>query len=194
MFIAKKNTAALIVLLLVGVCIGCAKEYSFEGTVAPPVRTDTTIITPPPPPYFCQSCVGKDAYEENRWSFYEGNIFYCGIIDTAIVAPLRGGFTFFGPSACSPDSGSVYTVSFENGLRLDRDMTNISTPRGSFYYYDNPGQTFLYMNISNIPFTFVIQTYDHQTKMATGTFSGSVRNAAGTGRNISGGKFKVRLL
>lgn len=180
--------------MLIAFCAGCAKEYSFEGG-GDPVQTDTLIVTPPPPPpYFCQSCVGKDGYEENRWSFYDDNIFYCGIIDTAIVAPLRSGFTFFGPSACSPDSGSVYTVTFENGQRLDRDLTNISTPRGSFYYYDNPGQTFLFMNISNIPFTFVIQTYDHQTKMATGTFSGSVRNAAGTGRNINRGKFKVKLL
>jgi hypothetical protein len=189
------NIVYLILLASTGILLySCAKEYSFEGG-RQPVRTDTIINQPPPPPtYFCAACTGQDKYVENRWSFYESNLFFCGIIDTAIAAPQRSGFTFYGPSACSPDSGAVFTVTFENGIRLDRDMINITTPRCAFYYYDNPGQSFLYMNILNVPFHFTIEEYIHQTKMLKGTFTGPVRNGTGGGRQISSGKFMVRLL
>lgn len=195
MLFNKLHTLVCVCCLISAILISCAKEYSFEGGRTP-VRNDT-VINPPPPPlpsYFCSSCTGHDRYEENRWSFYESNLFFCGIIDTAIAAPQRSGFTFFGPSACSADSGAVFTVTFENGIRLDRDISNVTTPRCSFYYYDNPGQSFLYMNILNVPFTFTIEQYVHQTKMLKGSFTGPVRNGTGAGKNITSGKFQVRLL
>ncbi|MGQ0738240.1 MAG: hypothetical protein ACT4OJ_04195 [Bacteroidota bacterium] len=188
-----KNIIRLLLSLILITCIGCTPEYSFEG--GPPPRNDTIIPPPPPPgPRMCAACTGQDQFAENRWSFYNNDFFFCGIIDTAIVMPQRTGFTFFGPSACSSDSGAVYTVIFRNGTVLDHDLTNVSTERGSFYYYDNPGQSYLFMNISNTPFNFTIDTYSHQTRMATGTFNGAVRNKSGTGTFISSGKFKVRLL
>ncbi len=196
MLAARNYIASFICLAIYCCCFsGCAKEYSFEGGRVP-VRTDTIVTPPPvvPAPYFCASCTGRDLYEENRWSFYDNNIFFCGIIDTAIVAPLRSGFTFYGPSACTTDSGAVYTVTFENGERLDRDLVNITTRRGAFYYYDNPRLAYIYMNVSNTPFNFTIEEYNHQTKMARGYFSGMVRKENGGGTLISSGKFKVRLL
>jgi hypothetical protein len=178
-----------VIILITG--IGCSREYSFEGS--PSARNDTLVSPLPPLPKRCTACAGQDQFAENRWSFYNNDSFYCGIIDTAIVIPQRTGFTFFGPSACSADTGAVYTLIFRSGTVLDRDLSNIATEQGSFYYYDNPGQSFLFMNISNTPFNFIIDSYNHQTHVAVGTFSGIVRDKNGGSTFISSGKFKVKL-
>jgi len=194
MILKTINIILLIPVIILIICQGCSREYSFEGGM--PDRIDTLIPPPPPPPpppKMCAACTGQDQFMEDRWSFYNNDFFYCGIIDTAIVMPQRTGFTFFGPSACSTDSGAVYTVIFRNGIVLDHDLTTVATERGSFYYYDNPGQSFLFMNIANSPFNFIIDSYNHQTRMAVGTFNGIVRVKNGGDTFISSGKFKVKL-
>ena len=170
---------------------GCAKEYSYEG--GPVVNPTDTTKPAFAKPWICPGCIGKDTYIESRWSFHNDSSFNCGIIDTAIVSPERTGFTFFGPSSCSLDSGMVITVYLESAV-LNSDLHNITTNKVAFYYYDNVGQTFTLITQQGTPFSFTIESYIHQTRIATGTFSGFVFRANGMITNLSSGKFKVKLI
>lgn len=167
----------------------CVKEYSYEGGIVPPI--DTTINTPPVP-YSCPSCIGTDDFIEGKWSFYNGNNFFCGIIDTAIAAPQREGFTFFGPSACSLDSGLVMTISTEPAF-LNQDIHNSTTTRVGMYYYDNAGQTHPFITQPGFHFSVTIDSYIYQTKIMTGTFSGFVFKPGGQQTSLTG-KFKVKII
>lgn len=172
---------------------GCKKEYSYEGGDAPDMVRDTTsspIITAP---WVCPSCVGQDTWIEDRWSFFNQENFFCGEIDTSVVNPERTAFTFFGPSACSADSGMIVSV-FLNGRVLNSNQSHIVTERAVFYYYDNIGQTHPLISRSGIPFTVIIESYNHQTRLAHGTFSGPVFRPDGSGTAIASGKFKVKLM
>ncbi|HEU4858681.1 MAG TPA: hypothetical protein VFT15_02550, partial [Chitinophagaceae bacterium] len=73
----------------------------------------------------CPSCAGADNDTEGKLSFYI-MILYCAIIDVAIAAPGRNGFTFFGPSSCSIDSGLVVTISIEPSF-LTKIFFNLTT-------------------------------------------------------------------
>lgn len=170
---------------------GCVKEYSFEGGNTP-VVIDTTN-PPAPASWICPDCIGRDVFEESRWSFYNENSFLCGIIDTAIVNPERTAFTFFGPSSCSIDTGMIASV-YLNGTVLNSNITNLSSQRGAFYYYDNVGQTTILISRQANPFTVTIDSYNHQTRMATGTFSGPVFTSNGGPTFIVSGKYKVKLM
>src|SRR6266498_1117185 len=117
---------------------GCAKEYSFEGGDSL-VVIDTT--TPPPPPpvpiptsWTCPACIGQDAQIEAKWSFHNDSNFACGIIDKAVVNQDRTAFTFFGPSACSIDTGMIIDVFLNGTAVLNRDLSNITSRKGSFFY------------------------------------------------------------
>ena len=180
------TTFACLLLIL----ISCKKEYSCEGcnTV---VTVDTTTINNIPRPYICPSCVGADDFIENKWSLYNGTNFYCGVIDTAIAAPARNGFTFFGPSACSIDSGLVMTINTEPAF-LNQDVYNSTTTKVGMYYYDNVAQTYPFITKSSFQFSVTIESYIYQTRMMTGTFSGIVVKPNGGQTNLQG-KFKVKI-
>jgi len=180
---------AVSLLLLLIFNSGCAKEYSYEGGN---VITDT-VNPPNPVAWVCPDCIGKDTQIESKWSFHNDNFFYCGTIDTAIVNPERTGFTFFGPSSCSIDSGMVITV-YLDGYVLNKDINNITTQKAGFYYYDNVTPTIMLITRQAIPFTVTIDSYIHQTRMATGTFGGTVYRTNGASSYISSGKFKVKLI
>lgn len=183
----------IIILLTIVFGAGCAKEYSFEGSDARPPGRDTTVgggnINPPG---ICPACVGNDSQIENKWSLYFSNRLFCGIIDTAIATPERTGFTFFGPSACSADSGMVITVNL-NGVKLDHDITSLTTNRAGFYYYDNVTPSYMLITEPGQPFTVVLDSYEHTTKMMRGKFSGFAKTANGGSAYLSEGKFKVKL-
>ncbi len=158
-----------------------------------PAPVDTIKPILPPSPWICPACIGEDVQIEDKWSFYIDGSFLCGDIDTAIViTPERNGFTFFGPSSCSSDSGMVFTV-FLNGELLNKDIYNFTTQNIAFYYYDNIGQTLAYTSKRSIPFSFTIESYVHQTHVAIGTFSGPVVKPNGVAVTVTSGKFKVKL-
>ena len=169
---------------------GCRKEYSYEGGPATLIIIDSGTSNVPKP-YICRSCIGTDNFIEGKWSFYNGNDFYCGIIDTAIAAPARNGFTFFGPSSCSIDSGLVLTINTEPAL-LNQDVFNSTTTKVGMYYYDNAAQTYPFITQSAFQFSVTINSYIHQTKLMTGTFSGIVVKPNG-GQTSVQGKFKVKV-
>jgi hypothetical protein len=182
------HTASIFIVVLS--FLHCKKEYSYEGGNIPVIR-DSVIINPAPKPYICSSCVGADNYIEGKWSFYDNGTFYCGIIDTAITTPDRSGFTFFGPSSCSLDSGLVLTISIEPNF-LTKDVFNLTTNRTGLYYYDNIGQTHPFVTQPGFTFSFIIDSYIHQTRMMTGRFSGTVFNLNGEATNLFG-KYKVKM-
>lgn len=180
----------MILLSVLGFIIeSCEKEYSYEGGIVPAsIDTNTNITTPP---YICASCIGADDFIEGKWSFYNGGNFFCGIIDTAIAAPQRNGFTFFGPSACSADSGLVLTISTEPEI-LNQDIFNSSTIKVGMYYYDNAGQTYPFMTRPGFNFSLTIVSYIHQNRIMTGNFSGFVFKPNGQQTSLSG-KFKLKI-
>jgi hypothetical protein len=198
----KKTILRLVInttMVLLAVCnTDCRKEYSYEGGSAPSVR-DTVPPPPPPPPIvyelpFCASCaVYTNPIQLNKWSLKAGNAFACGTLDTAIINLERTSFTFFGPSTCSRDTGLVMTVYVENE-KLNRDISNLVINRVAFYYYDRVTPSHIYMNMPNVAFSVVVDSYNHQTKILTGSFRGSALRRNGSAASISEGRFKVKLL
>ncbi len=174
----------------------CAKEYSFEGANTRP--RDTVIVPPPPPPAaselpHCSSCDHLTTpVQLNHWSLKAQQAQACGTIDTAIITLERTSFTFFGPSSCSRDTGMVITAYLNDSL--DRDKTNIQVDRVAFYYYDRVTPSYIYITYPTTPFYVHIDTYNHQTKIATGTFGGSGVKVNGSNTVISEGKFSIKLL
>lgn len=185
----------LVVLLAIS---GCIKEYSYEGGVIPPSVVDTSQppMLPPtgtnlPECSFCNS--NRDNYEEKRWSFKIGDSLQCGPMDTAILAPGRDAFTFFGPSSCSPITGMVVTVYLDNNI-LNKDQRNLVLTKVIFTYHTLGLPKYLLSTQRGSLFYLTITSYDHQTKMTTGTFNGEVLSADGTLLQVNSGKFKVKLI
>lgn len=170
----------------------CAKEYSYERIEISPTDTTGGGGNNTNPPGICAACIGNDSQVENRWSLHVGNMFYCGIIDTVIAAPQRSGFTFFGPSACSADSGMVITV-YLNGQRLNQDITNYTTDKVGFYYYDNVTPSYMLITQGGQPFRLTIDSYEESSQMMRGQFSGHAVTANGGSVYVRDGKFKVKV-
>lgn len=182
-------------MILLSILAGCAKEYSFEGALPP--RQDTIIVPGggpgnTNPPGVCAACVGNDTQIENRWSLHVGNLLYCGIIDTAIATPERTGFTFFGPSACSADSGMVITI-YLDGIKLDHDFASYTTTKVGFYYYDNITPSYMLITQAGQPFSLTIDSYEHATRMMRGKFSGYANTSNGGSNYVNDGNFKVKV-
>ena len=169
---------------------GCVKVYSYEGRYS--VIVTDTIKPGDTAPWICPACIGRDTLQESKWSFHNWNVFLCGSIDTAIVNPERTAFTFFGPSACSVDTGIIISA-FLEGIVLNKDLYNFTSQHGAFYYYDNVRQTTIFISRQTNPFSVTIDSYIHQTRMATGTFNGPVFRTNGGASYVFSGKFKVKL-
>jgi hypothetical protein len=180
------HTIAVLFVLAV-VFVSCLKDYSYEkkDVVATPVKSKPSIHT-------CKACEGKDTQLLSRWSFFNDTTFYCGQIDTAIVLD-KSGFTIYGPSSCSQDSGLVILVRL-GSTTLEHDIYNTTFPNTSFYYYDRIGSTHVFITTYGTTFDFTIESYIQQTKIATGYFNGFAYRPDGTLASIQSGKFKVRLL
>lgn len=175
------------------VIAGCAKEYSYEGGEIN-VRVDTIRVPVGHTDPVCPACINNTIPQLSQWNFKSGNWLLCGEADTAIISPERTAFTFFGPSACSADTGMIISVYLEPEQRLDRDRNNITTNRNAFYCYDNVRPSYIFSSQSNVPFQVTIESYVHATRIATGTFNGNVKLANGGSANISFGRFKVKLI
>lgn len=185
--------SALIFSLLLLLVMGCAKEYSYEGGEIN-VRVDTVrgpvVINTDP---VCPACVNNTTTQLSEWSFKSGNWKLCGKADTAIINLERTAFTFFGPSACSADTGMVITV-YLGTDSLNRDRNSLTINRTGFYCYDRVTPSYIFMSQANSIFSVTIDSYEHATKIATGTFHGNVVRSNGGGTNIESGKFKVKLI
>jgi hypothetical protein len=170
---------------------GCIKEYSFEqGSQDTASVVDTLLL---PSTSIVSTCTACNTTEipDSSWRVTIGNRVYCGKAEKAIISPDRTGFTFFGASFCSADSGLVTTVYLDN-MRLDVDRTNVGAKMGA-YYYDRIGATHIYESISAQPLRLVIHSYTHQTGIATGVFSGTFLDHNGTAHEVKNGRFRIRL-
>ncbi|MGZ5221031.1 MAG: hypothetical protein ACXWC7_13175, partial [Chitinophagaceae bacterium] len=105
----------------------------------------------------------------------------------------RNAFTFFGPSACSADTNFVISVYLESNT-FDRDQSALFIPKVSFYIAKNGASKFLLVSQPGTPFSVTIESYNHQTKMVIGTFSGHAYKPDGSSIFVHSGKFKVKLL
>ncbi len=195
----KSHAVSLLLLLLLAIGHpGCIKEYSYEGGDVPPPAIDTTTLPTIPLPAvdfpLCNACTSAaDSYEELKWSFRAGDSFLCGIIDKAIVNEDRNAFTFFGPSACSSDTSMVITVYLESDT-LNRDYQGLVIPKVVFYFSKLGFSKFLLTTQPDTPFTLTINSYDHRSKMTTGSFSGYTYKPDGTKLLVHSAKFKVKLI
>ena len=176
---------------------GCVKEYSYEGGPTGntlPVNDTITIpdtIRPQISFPFCSGCRGMDDFILSKWSFKHDTSLLCGTVTDAVITPERNGFTFFGPSACSADTGLVMTV-FLNADALNRDRSNITTNLVTFQYYDNTTFSDIF-NSGLRSVSFTIDNYVHATGIAKGRFTGTVRTKDSTAAAIADGKFEIKF-
>ncbi len=112
-------------------------------------------------------------------------------IPAFLAANSKTDITFFGPSACSVDTGLVMSVFLP--VALDRDRSNITASRAAFYYYDNNSTNDIFDSQPEKPFTVTIESFKISTGIATGTFSGTVFNSNGDTAIVRDGRYKVTI-
>lgn len=185
-----------IVLLFVGTVEhwGCKKEYSYEGGDVPindtSIITDSVAMPPKDTTISCHLCNEADSLTIGSWRFRNNQSLFCGTTtDAGFISEST--FTFFGPSACSQDSGMVITVYLPITFTEDKFQTTSSDV--AFYYYDHKSTTDLFIKLPPLPFSVLIESYTHLTGIAIGTFQGVVYKRNGDTTTITDGKFKVRL-
>lgn len=170
------------------------KEYSYEGGPAIdtiPIPTHDTTMKPGNSFPFCQGCTSINTPMTLFWSFRYDTSLLCGSVTNSVITPERNGFTFFGPSTCSLDTGLVMTV-FLDPDALDMDKLNITTNNVALQYYDNT--TFSDIFISNRHLiSFTIDSYIHNSGITKGTFEGLVKRKDSTLIAITDGKFTIQF-
>jgi len=174
----------------------CTKEYSYEGSPLDTIPTDSipddtatnTFAFP-----HCSACDGKDDYILGTWSFKYDTSLLCGNITRGIIEPqYHMAFTFFGPSACSTDTGLIMTVYLD--ISLDADVSNVTAPHAVFQYYNNLGIAGdIFVSSDLRPFTLFIEQYTQSTGIIRGSFNGFVNTDKGTVAEIREGKFVVQF-
>src|SRR4030095_6965610 len=199
-FIKRYYTIFLLLLLPVVLLqnIRCAKEYSFEGAkvdTIPTTGSGDTVITQIPTPLIpqCSTCNPSNPITLGHWSFKTGNSYQCGTYTSSgfFSGFSKMNFTFFGPSACSVDTGIVVSVYLP--VALDRDQYNISTEQTAFYYYDNLATADIYQSRPPAVFSVKVLSFIAATGIVTGTFGGTVFTATGDSAHITDGQFIALL-
>jgi hypothetical protein len=175
---------------------GCIKEYSYEGGIIDSIPIDdsipgdtiaNTLIFP-----HCSGCDGKDGYILGAWSFKYDSFFFCGNITRGIIEPEhRMAFTFFGPSACSTDTGVRMTVYLD--VPLNGDASYIITHHVILQYYNNKGTQDIFVSDDVRPFSLTIEQYTEATGVLRGSFSGFVNTDKDSVVEIKDGKFEVKF-
>lgn len=199
--ILKSLSQFLLFLMLYSFMVtgGCKKEYSYEGGPVPDSISvvDSGLVndsanTATPSFYQCGGCNSLNPSADLYWNFKVGSVTLCGGITNTVVSPDDNAFTFFGPSACSVDSGLIITASFDNH-KLTGDLANLVAARSSLEYYDNIDQSdVLHSKQPNI-FSLTIDKYDTQTGIATGTFKGVVLAKNGALVKVESGSFRIKF-
>lgn len=175
---------------------GCVKEYSFEGGPLPDSLIDTLSHDTVPGEIIqfpvCDLCHPGEELSLGKWNFRYDNFYLCGNITRAIISPDKNGFTFFGPSACSLDTGIVFTVYIDPNV-LDRDVENLKARITIFEYYDNVTQKDIF--ISDVPhsFSLTIDKYVYATGIAVGTFEGFASARDHSQQRIFDGHFQIQF-
>src|SRR4051794_19205603 len=156
---------------------GCIKEYSFEGADHDTIPKDTadTVISQPPIRFSqCTLCNPSDPLIIRHWSFKTGNAYLCGSFTNSgfFAGNSKTAFTFFGPSACSVDTGIVVSVYLP--VPLDQDRYYVTTTKTAFFYYGPNGTKDIFISRPTSIFSVTVESFIYATNIATGTFSGTV--------------------
>ena len=187
-----------ILLLLLTQATHCSKDYSYEGgpendtlpnrdTTAGIVDTihSATLLLPT-----CTFCTKVEELKPNTWMFTLNGTVICGQVTNAVKSVEGTALTFFGPSACSKDTGLIITAYFDlPGLSIS--AVNQYAQRAAFEYYDNITPSKIAETLFTEPFTLLIARYNQQSGEATGTFKGEAHTAKGELINITEGRFNI---
>jgi hypothetical protein len=192
------TTATVVLALLAGMCnAGCFKEeYSYEGRSTPPadstINTDTTTDIPLNnlPVLQCHLC-NNDPVKSMQWRFMYGTKPLCGTATKAVMSPEKNALTFYGPSACSVDTGLIINAFFD--VLLDQSRSNVRAAQASFHYYNKNSADDVFRSLPAFPFTLVIDQYTPETKTAAGHFSGDAFTHTGLHIAVDSGTFLIRF-
>lgn len=173
----------------------CSKEYSYEGGDSlsyHPILDSLPSGGPVGEFPICSLCRPTDQTALGSWNFISGNSYLCG---TTTNSGFMGGytrteFTFFGPSACSIDTGIVVSVSLP--VPLDRDRHNIVSNQSAFYYYDHKSAYDIFdSDPMRAAFTVTVQSYTYSTGVTIGSFYGTVFKPNGDTAYVASGRYRV---
>jgi hypothetical protein len=174
---------------------GCEKDYSYEGGDTTTIISDPILDSILPAGEFpvCSLCHPTEDLTIGTWSFKMGNSYLCG---GTTNSGFFGGYTkmditFFGPSACSIDTGLVMSIFLP--VPLDQDRYNIDATYAAFYYYDHHAPKDIFDSEPEKPFTVTVRSFILSTGIATGTFSGTVFKANGDTAFVAEGRYKVKI-
>jgi len=182
-----------VLLFFVLLCAGCIKEeYSYEGGLAQPIDSTTnpdTTTQIPIPSFACMLCHPNDAVQSMQWHFmYKGVTALCGLVTKAVLSPEKNALTFYGPSACTIDTGLIMTVFLDT--LLDQDRVNIRAAQAVLQYYIKGSANDAFR--SKAPdLNFIIDRFVQETKTATGRFSGYTFTPTGERVSIETGRFNI---
>lgn len=172
---------------------GCTKEYSYErqpvdstGTVPDSTDTIPNVIYSQ-----CPLCKKDPGYVLGEWSFMIDTFTFCGIVTGEVMLSERTAFTFFGPSACSDDSGLIITCYMDEPFA--EEATYVSVDLVTLRYYNHPGGKDMLQADASLGFALVIQSYSKATGVMRGIFSGNVLTDRNTIKRISNGKFEIKF-
>ena len=175
---------------------GCAKEYSYERqpvslSPAPDSAVPAARLFRLGPCTSCNSNYGNTT--PNSWSLQLEGSAVCGPFTRTVINPERNFFTFFGPTACTPDSGVIVEAAW-SPLVFDRDLYQVSTQRAQFYYYDTISNAYVLLSrTSRLPFSLVIERYNRQTGEAKGYCSGFLFSGKGDTVEIKDFRFSILI-
>ena len=190
------GTRSISILLIVLFCnAGCLKDYSYEGGNLPQVdstdTTDTTLNTPLPLPFSCALCAPNDPVKSMHWQFKYGASAMCGPVTNALLSRDKKALTFFGPSACTIDTGLIMTAFFDTPL--DGDRAEVLATRAVLQYYNKNAAEDVFRSDPNHRFTFLIVQYTEATQTATGQFKGYAYTPDSTAILVDSGTFNIHF-
>lgn len=172
---------------------GCIKEYSYEGapidTASEPGTTDTVASIPIYSQ--CSLCEKNPDYKSGKWSFSIDTFNFCGTITNAVMLKERTAFTFFGPSACSADTGLVFTCSLNKPF--DTLASNIIVDQVTLRYYNRAGTMDMFDADGTLGFFLIIKSYSKATGIMKGIFSGDVDTDRHNHAHFANGKFEIQF-
>ena len=186
--------SVVITIFILSPQVGCEKEYSYEGGVfidSIPAGPTDTLISPPETLPVCDECASNPETDSTYWNLVFDNKILCGAVTRAIATSDKTGFTFFGPSKCSLDTGLVMSVALGTDS-LTKNLTNVISNNVALEYYDNTTQTNFFQSMRQ-SITFTIDTYNHATRIAVGSFKGLVVLKDNSVGEVVDGNFVIRF-
>lgn len=151
---------------------------------------DTLAAVPPKYSFHVPACLSCGIPDQQKvWSFEIGASKLCGVVTDAVTTPDNTAFTFFGPSACSRDTGIIIEAFF--GIPFNRDLYKIRSVHASIQYYDNVTLSNVFTSWYVSGFAITVDTFSFSARQVSGRFQGLVTTPKGDTAYITAGKFRT---